>query len=97
MLITSIAVVVLILILAIASSVQIFTNTASAGPKQLQQQLKTLASNTNNTIGNDSILLSPSSTMNIRPNILTDFNPNTTYPIISKFAYVDPLALVIGD
>lgn len=95
--ITAIAVVVLILILAIASSIQIFTNTVSAGPKQQQQQLTILASNTNNTIGNDSILLSPSSTMNIRPNIQTDFNPNTTYPIISKFAYVDPLALVIGD
>jgi carbonic anhydrase len=35
--------------------------------------------------------------MNIRRSIQTDFNPNTTYPRISKFAYVDPLALVLGD
>ena len=34
---------------------------------------------------------------NIRPNIQTDFNSNVTHPSISKFAYVDPLALVIGD
>jgi carbonic anhydrase len=36
-------------------------------------------------------------TMNIRPNIQTDFNPNVTWPKISKFAYVDPFAVVIGD
>jgi carbonic anhydrase len=97
-------VVILILTLAIAGSIQIFTNTASAQPKQQQQQqqqLVTLASNTtNNTIRNDDTMLSlsPSSpTMNIRPSIQTDFNPNMTYPRISKFAYLDPLALVIGD
>jgi carbonic anhydrase len=76
---------------------------ASAEPIQQQQlrlQLATLASNTNNTIGNESMLLSlPSSStsINIRPNIQTDFNPNVTDPTISEFAYVDPLALVIGD
>lgn len=72
---------------------------ASAAPKQqLQLQLATFGNNTNNTIGNESMLLSsPSSTVNIRPNIQTDFNPNVTDPTISKFAYVDPLALVIGD
>jgi carbonic anhydrase len=46
------------------------------------------------------MLLSSSSsspTINIRPSIQTDFNPNATYPRISKFAYLDPLALVIGD
>ena len=43
------------------------------------------------------LLSSPSSTVNIRPNIQTDFNPNVTDPTISEFAYVDPLALVIGD
>ena len=32
-----------------------------------------------------------------RPNILTDFNPSVIYPTISKFAYVDPLAVIIGD
>jgi carbonic anhydrase len=36
-------------------------------------------------------------TMNIRPNIQTDFNPNVTWPKISKAAYVDPFAVVIGD
>ena len=40
---------------------------------------------------------SSSSTMSIRPNIQTDFNPNATYPRVSKFAYIDPFALVIGD
>jgi carbon dioxide concentrating mechanism protein CcmM len=94
MLITAIAVSVLIL----ASSIQIFTNTASAGPKQLLQQLTTFGNNTNNKIGNENMLLSsPSSTVNIRPNIQTDFNPNVTDPTISEFAYVDPLAVVIGD
>jgi hypothetical protein len=88
MLITAIAVSVLIL----ASSIQIFTNTASAGPKQLLQQLTTFGNNTNNKIGNENMLLSsPSSTVNIRPNIQTDFNPNVTDPTISEFAYVDPL------
>ena len=36
-------------------------------------------------------------TINIRPNIQTDFNPNVTSPKISKFAYVDPFAVLIGD
>ena len=86
--------VVLILILVTTSSSQIFANTAAAGPKQ--QQLSTIANDTNNTIRSNSRLLS-SSSMNIRPNIQTDFNPNVTYPRISKFAYVDPLAVIIGD
>jgi carbonic anhydrase len=34
---------------------------------------------------------------NIRPNIQTDFNPKVTSPRISKAAYVDPFAVVIGD
>jgi len=36
-------------------------------------------------------------TINIRPNIETDFNPNVTFPRISNTAYVDPFAVVIGD
>jgi carbon dioxide concentrating mechanism protein CcmM len=36
-------------------------------------------------------------TMNIRPNVQTDFNPNVTFPKISKTAYVDPFAVIIGD
>ena len=86
--------VVLILILVTTSSGQIFANTAAAGPKQ--QQLSTIANDTNNTIRSNSRLLSSSST-NTRPNILTDFNPSVIYPTISKFAYVDPLAVIIGD
>ena len=75
----------------------------SAEPIQQQQfrlQPATLASNASNTTGNESMLLSlpsSSSSMNIRPNIPTDFNPNVTDPTISEFAYVDPLALVVGD
>ena len=86
--------VVLILILVTTSSSQIFANTAAAGPKQ--QQLSTIATDTNNTIRSNSRLLS-SSSMNTRPNIQTDFNPSVKYPTISKFAYVDPLAVIIGD
>jgi carbon dioxide concentrating mechanism protein CcmM len=36
-------------------------------------------------------------TMNIRTNIQTDFNPNVTFPKISKIACVDPFAVLIGD
>jgi carbonic anhydrase len=86
-----------ILVISLGSGMTILA--ASAEPnQQLQQQLTTFGNNTNNTIGNESMLLSsPSSTVNIRPNIQTDFNPNVTDPTISEFAYVDPLALVIGD
>ena len=86
-----------ILVISLGSGMTILA--ASAAPKQqLQLQLATFGNNTNSTIGNESMLLSsPSSTVNIRPNIQTDFNPNVTDPTISEFAYVDPLALVIGD
>ena len=86
-----------ILVISLGSGMTILA--ASAAPKQqLELQLATFGNNTNNTIGNESMLLSsPSSTVNIRPNIQTDFNPNVTDPTISEFAYVDPLALVIGD
>ena len=99
---TAVLVALLTSIVAITTiSIQIFANTASAEPQLGQQlQLTTTASNTNNTTnGNNSMLISsPSSApMNIRPNIQTDFNPNMTYPRISKFAYIDPLGLVIGD
>jgi carbonic anhydrase len=99
---TAVLVALLTSIVAITTiSIQIFANTASAEPQLGQQlQLTTTASNTNNTTnGNNSMLISsPSSApMNIRSNIQTDFNPNMTYPRISKFAYIDPLGLVIGD
>ena len=38
-----------------------------------------------------------SNATNIRPNVQTDFNPNVTYPKISKTAYIDPFAVIIGD
>ena len=84
--ITSARLVVIVLLASIVAittiSTQIFTNTASA-----------VATNTNT---NNTSSSSPT-TMNIRSSIQTDFNPNATYPRISKFAYVDPFALVIGD
>jgi carbonic anhydrase/acetyltransferase-like protein (isoleucine patch superfamily) len=107
-----IALVTLIVAITTTISVQTFTNAASAEPQQRQQlqqeqgqqlQLAIVVTNTTNTNGNDSISLSsptsspPPITMNIRPSIQTDFNPNATYPKISKFAYVDPFAQVIGD
>jgi carbonic anhydrase len=100
--ILSIAVILILILVITTISIQIFINTTVAVPqqKQEQQQLATLANNINNTNINDSMLLSSSSsspTINIRPSIQTDFNPNATYPRISKFAYLDPLALVIGD
>jgi carbonic anhydrase/acetyltransferase-like protein (isoleucine patch superfamily) len=99
---TAVLVALLTSIVAIITiSIQIFANTASAEPQLGQQlQLTTTASNTNNTTnGNNSMLISsPSSApMNIRSNIQTDFNQNMTYPRVSKFAYIDPLGLVIGD
>jgi hypothetical protein len=76
-----------ILVISLGSGMTILA--ASAEPKQqLQQQLTTFGNNTNNMIGNESMLLSSSSsTVNIRPNIQTDFNPNVTDPTISEFAY----------
>jgi carbonic anhydrase/acetyltransferase-like protein (isoleucine patch superfamily) len=78
-----VVIVLLALIVAITTiSIHTFTNIASA-----------VATNTNT---NNTSSSSPT-TMNIRLSIQTDFNPNATYPRISKFAYVDPFALVIGD
>jgi carbonic anhydrase len=108
---TAIMVALLTSIMAITTiSIQIIANTASAEPQQEPQQerlqLTTMASNINNnpTNGNNTMLISspststhPSPSMNIRSSIQTDFNPNMTYPKISKFAYIDPFALVIGD
>ena len=98
---TAVLVALLTSIVAITTiSIQIFANTASAEPQLGQQRQLTTANNTNNTTNrNNSMLISsPSSApMNIRPNIQTDFNPNMTYPRVSKFAYIDPLGLVIGD
>jgi flagellar basal body-associated protein FliL len=78
----TVVIALLTLIVAITTiiSIQTFTNAASAEPQQRQQiqqeqvrlQLATVAANTTNTIGNDSISLSspassPPTTRNIRP------------------------------
>jgi hypothetical protein len=87
--ILSIAVILILILVITTISIQIFINTAAAVSQQKQepQQLATLANNINNTNINDSMLLSSSSsspTINIRPSIQTDFNPNATYPRISN-------------
>lgn len=95
---STIGVIALILILVLTSYIQTFAAIASAGSKQENQYLLTQANNTNGTVIPDGIFLSPtSSSLNIRPNIQTDFNPNVTHPSVSEFAYVDPFGLVIGD
>ncbi|WP_162478077.1 hypothetical protein [Nitrososphaera sp. AFS] len=71
-----------------ATSDQVFAKAAQLAP---QQQSQILGSNTNMTLGQ------PAASSNIRPNVRTDFNPNATFPTISKTAFIDPLAAVIGD
>jgi carbonic anhydrase len=71
---------------------QIFLKTSSAVlQQQQQQQLKITNNSTNSTTA------TTTNSTNIRPSIQTDFNPNVTSPKISKAAYVDPFAVVIGD
>lgn len=55
-------------------------------------QISANAQNNTNLTTNSSL-----GSSNIRPSVQTDFNPNVTLPTISKTAYVDPLAVVIGD
>jgi carbon dioxide concentrating mechanism protein CcmM len=74
---------VLIPIIMAAGSNQIFLKTSAV---VLQQQQPSITNNTTAT-----------APTNIRPNIQTDFNPNVTSPKISKTAYVDPFAVIIGD
>jgi hypothetical protein len=74
---------VLIPIIMAAGSNQIFLKTSAV---VLQQQQPSITNNTTAT-----------APTNIRPNIQTDFNPNVTSPKISKAAYVDPFAVIIGD
>jgi carbon dioxide concentrating mechanism protein CcmM len=50
---------------------------------------------TNSSINSNNASLSNS--VNIRPNIQTDYNPTITYPKISATAFIDPFAVVIGD
>jgi carbonic anhydrase len=91
LILTGVLTAILTAVLITETSNGIFANAASAGQKQ--QQLVIVANNTNNTTKSGSL----ASSATIRPNIQTDFNSNTTSPVISKFAYVDPFAVVIGD
>jgi carbonic anhydrase len=75
---------VLTTFLIVTTYTQLFINTVSGG-KQSQQQLRIIDDPINANFSN------------IRPNIQTDFNPNVTSPRISKTAFVDPLAVIIGD
>jgi carbonic anhydrase/acetyltransferase-like protein (isoleucine patch superfamily) len=79
--------VVLITIIMAAGSNQIFLKT-SAVVLQEQQPLIT------NITSNAPTAATPT---NIRPSVQTDFNPNVTSPRISKTAFVDPIAVIIGD
>jgi carbonic anhydrase/acetyltransferase-like protein (isoleucine patch superfamily) len=79
------------IIMALVSN-QIFLKTSAAAVlQQQQQQLKITNNSTNNAT------TTATNSTNIRPNIQTDFNPNVMSPKISKAAYVDPFAVVIGD
>jgi carbonic anhydrase/acetyltransferase-like protein (isoleucine patch superfamily) len=83
----------LTIIITAAAFNQIFLKTSAEAevPQQQQQQLK--------IINNSSIAATTTTnnSINIRPNIQSDFNPNVIYPKISKTAFVDPLAVIIGD
>jgi carbonic anhydrase len=59
---------------------------------QQQQHLKIT-----NDSGDAIATTTTNNSINIRPNLQTDFNPNVTYPKISKTAFVDPFAVIIGD
>ena len=71
---------------------QKFSTVVAEVHAQQQQQLKIA-----NDSGDAIATTSTNNPVNIRPNIQTDFNPNITYPKISKTAFVDPFAVIIGD
>ena len=87
----------LTIVIMAAISNQIFQKTSAAIPPQQQQQqqqqeqLKIPNNSSNATTTATTI------STNIRPNIQTDFNPNVLSPNISKTAFLDPFAVVIGD
>ena len=85
----------LTIIIMTAASNQIFQNTSAVVPPQQQQQQQPQQLNIANNSSNATT--ATNSSINIRPNIQTDFNPNATFPKISKTAFIDPFAVVIGD
>jgi carbon dioxide concentrating mechanism protein CcmM len=76
------------ILIALAYNHQTLLKTSAAGKQSPRQQLRIIDDPINTTV---------TSSSNIRPNIQTDFNPNVTSPRISKIAFVDPLAVIIGD
>jgi carbonic anhydrase len=90
----------LTIIITVSAFNQVFLKTSSHAmaevPAQQQQQKQLKISNNidNSTATTTATTNNP---INIRPNIQTDFNPTITYPKISKTAFVDPLAVIIGE
>jgi carbonic anhydrase len=81
----------LTIIIMTAASNQMFQKTSAV---VLQQQPPQQLNITNNS---SDATTTTNSSINIRPSIQTDFNPNATFPKISKTAFIDPFAVVIGD
>lgn len=86
--------VLLTVVLTTATFNQLFLKNPSAVVAEVpsQQQLKI----TNNS-DDSTATTTTNNPINIRPSIQTDFNPNITYPKISKTAFIDPFAVIIGD
>jgi carbonic anhydrase len=85
----------LTIIIMTAVSNQIFQKTSAVVLPQQQQQQPSQQLNTTNNSSNAPT--ATNSSINIRPSIQTDFNPNATLPKISNTAFIDPFAVVIGD
>jgi carbonic anhydrase/acetyltransferase-like protein (isoleucine patch superfamily) len=81
----------LTIIIMTAASNQIFQKTSAVVLLQQPPQPLNITNNSSNAT------TATNSSINIRPSIQTDFNPNATFPKISKTAFVDPFAVVIGD
>jgi carbonic anhydrase len=81
-----------IIIMMAANSNQIFLKTSAAVLQQQQQQQQLKITNNSSSATTPTII-----STNIRPSLQTDFNPNVISPKISKTAFVDPFAVVIGD
>ncbi|MGN6823237.1 MAG: hypothetical protein ACTHJ7_10780 [Candidatus Nitrosocosmicus sp.] len=88
------------IIITSASFNQLFLKTSSSVmaevPAQQQQQQEQLKIS-NNSANSTNTTATTNNPINIRPNIQTDYNPDIKYPQISKTAFVDPLAVLIGD
>jgi carbonic anhydrase len=81
----------LTIIIMTAASNQMFQKTSAVVLQQQQPQQLNITNNSSDAT------TTTNSSINIRPSIQTDFNPNATFPKISKTAFIDPFAVVIGD